>query len=84
MALWILPKTALPTWITRLLADYEVVGPVARDGAFVFAPLRRPEEVRLDYPITLQSPKEFLFPPEETLLRFRPGRPPGRKSRDVT
>ncbi len=76
MPLWIVPKRAIPAFLARLLADHEVVGPVAKDGAFVFAPLHRPEEIRLDYPITLQSPKAFFLPPEETLLRFRLDRPP--------
>ncbi len=76
MPLWILPKGEVCTFLARLMADYEVIGPVAKDDAFVFASLRRPEDVRLDYPITLQSPKEFLFPPEETLLRFYLGQPP--------
>ncbi len=76
MSLWILPKENVPAFVAGLLADYEVVGPVAKDSAFAFAPLRRPEELRLDYPITLQSPKAYLFPPEETLLRYRKGQPP--------
>lgn len=73
MALWILPKDKVPGFVERLMAEYEVVGPVAKDGAFAFAPLQRSEEIRLDYPITLQSPKAYLLPPEETLLRFRRG-----------
>lgn len=76
MALWILPKSQVPDWIARLQADFEVVGPVAKEGAFVFAPLSRPADLRLDYPITLQSPKAYLLPPEETLLRFERGQPP--------
>ena len=44
MALWILPKDKVSAWVQRLQADYEVVGPVAKDGAFVFAALGRPEE----------------------------------------
>lgn len=76
MALWILPKDKVPEFVERLMADFEVVGPVAKEGAFAFAPLRRPAELRLDYPITLQSPKAFLLPPEETLLRYKRGQPP--------
>jgi sulfhydrogenase subunit beta (sulfur reductase) len=76
MALWILPKEEVPGWVERLMADFEVVGPVAKENAFAFAPLRRPADLRLDYPITLQSPKEYLLPPEETLLRFKRGQPP--------
>jgi ferredoxin len=76
MALFVLPKERVADWVRQLMAEYEVVGPVAKDGAFVFAPLEGPEALRLDYPITLQSPKAFLFPPEETLLRFRRGSPP--------
>ena len=76
MALWILAKKEVPGFVERLMADYEVVGPVAKDNAFVYAPLRRPAELRLDYPITLQSPKAFLLPPEETLLHFQRGQRP--------
>jgi len=76
MALWILPKDQVPDWVERLMADFEVVGPVAKEHAFTFASLRRPADLRLDYPITLQSPKEYFLPPEETLLRFKRGQPP--------
>lgn len=70
MSLWILPHDRVTAFVEQLMADYEVVGPVAKDGAFAFAPLRRPEEIRLDYPITVQSPKAYLLPPEERLLRY--------------
>jgi sulfhydrogenase subunit beta (sulfur reductase) len=76
MSLWILPKERATTFAGQLMADYEVVGPVAKGDAFSFAVLYRPEELRLDYPITQQSPKGYLLPPEETLLHFKQSQPP--------
>ena len=56
-----------------LIAEGPVVGPVAKEDRFVFAELDSVEDLRMDYPITLLSPKKFFFPQFETLLRYKMG-----------
>lgn len=63
-------KGDLPELVRGLQTEFEVVGPVAKGEAFVFATLDSPEQLRLDYDSTLLPPKKLFFPPEETLIRF--------------
>ena len=51
----------------------EVVGPVAKDGKFVFSPIEDYGQLRLDHDITLLPPKEYFLPQEEALLKYRLG-----------
>lgn len=66
----IMDKGDLGRLVEGLAEEYEVVGPVAKDGRFVFASLED-ADLRLDYDTTLLPPKKWFFPPEETLMRFR-------------
>jgi sulfhydrogenase subunit beta (sulfur reductase) len=67
----IIPKREIPDLVRGLTSEYEVVGPVARNGAFVYAPVCDPHELRLDYDTTLLPAKEWFLPSSETLMRFR-------------
>ncbi|GAB4291723.1 MAG: 4Fe-4S dicluster domain-containing protein [Coriobacteriia bacterium] len=64
-------KDQIADLVRGLASDYEVVGPVEKQGRFVFAPVAAAEELRLDYDTTLLPPKRWFFPPEETIMRFR-------------
>jgi len=66
----IIDKEHLSDLFSGLAAEYEVIGPVAKENAFVFAPVERFDEVRLDYDTTLLPPKKWFLPPAETLMRF--------------
>jgi formate hydrogenlyase subunit 6/NADH:ubiquinone oxidoreductase subunit I len=49
----------------------DVVG-VQYDGSkFVFAPLERAADLRLDYDVTMLSPKKYFFPQKERLVQYR-------------
>jgi ferredoxin len=67
----ILPKEQVPRLVGALMADYRVVGPVAKGPQFGFEPLHEPEELRLDYNITILPPKTALQPPKERIVRIR-------------
>lgn len=67
----IIPKSEVPDLARGLATEFEVVGPVASGGKFKYAPLTSPEDLRLDYDMTLLPAKEWFFPPRETLMRFR-------------
>jgi ferredoxin len=53
-----------------LATEYEVIGPVAKEDKFVFAPLADVSQLRLDYDTTLLPPKRWFLPNEERLLQF--------------
>lgn len=61
----------LPDLLAGLASEREVIGPVAKGDAFVFAPLEDFARLRLDYDTTLLPPKKWFLPPAETLMRFR-------------
>jgi ferredoxin len=67
----IIPKREIPDLVRGLMSEVEVVGPVAKDGAFVYAPVDDPHALRLDYDTTLLPAKEWFLPSSETLMRFR-------------
>lgn len=60
----------LRAWVAAMLDSAPVYGPVARRSHFAFARLCTPEDLRLDYDVTLLPPKKLFFPPSQDLLRF--------------
>lgn len=77
MALWVIEKENLADFVNRLIASEPgAVGPVRKGEQYVFAPLASADDLELDYVSTLLPPKKYLFPPQETLLRFTLGNPP--------
>ena len=50
-----------------------VYGPVAKRSRFAFERLETPDELRLDYDVTILPPKKLFFPPAQDLLRFDGG-----------
>ena len=70
MSLKIFPKTKLTSFVSGLMADYRLCGPVHHNGGVAFQVLDDPEELQLTYPNTILPPKKFLLPPKETLFQF--------------
>ena len=69
-------KKNFPPFIDNLIKAMEVVGVREKvEGKFEFAPLDSASQLRLDYDVTVLSPKKYLLPPRETLLRFKTGKP---------
>ncbi len=74
MTLRVIEKEHLAEWVDRLIAaEPEVAGPICRGEQHVFGPLARAQDLALDYVSTVLPPKKYLFPPQETLLRFKSG-----------
>jgi len=69
----VLSKDDFLKFVDVLIAENPVVGPVAKEDKFVFSQLDSTDDLRMDYPITLLSPKKFFFPQFETLLRYKMG-----------
>jgi len=68
---YILNKNHLSFWLRRLKTTHELIAPM-RDvsGDIVLTELPRMHETALDGPALMPSPKEFLLPQMEQLLRF--------------
>lgn len=66
----ILKKEHLDDLVKGLASEYEVVGPVAKGPAFVFAPVTNASELTMDYPTTIVPPKKYLLSPKEQLMRY--------------
>lgn len=60
--------TLLEEWITD--DPREVVGPVHDGSKFVFDRLATAEDLRLDYDLTMLSPKKYFFPQRERLVQY--------------
>ena len=69
----VLNKKDFRAFVEALMRQHAVVGPVAKEDKFVFAELDRADGLRMDYPISLLSPKKYFFPQYETLLRYKMG-----------
>jgi len=66
----IIKKTDLLAFLSELGDKYDVFAPARKNGAVSFEPLSSTEEVVLDYPNSLRTPKEFFFPQSEVLFSF--------------
>ncbi|MHB1629659.1 MAG: 4Fe-4S dicluster domain-containing protein [Bacilli bacterium] len=58
------------SWVNELIARRRMVGVRAKEERFVFGPLAKAEDLRLDYDVTLLPPKKYFLPPREDLLTF--------------
>ncbi|MEJ5166065.1 MAG: 4Fe-4S dicluster domain-containing protein [Thermoanaerobaculia bacterium] len=67
---YFLKEKDFPAFFKKLLKKGEVYGPKAKGDFFVFDKLKKLEELRLDYDVTILPPKKIISPPEETLLHF--------------
>ncbi len=47
-----------------------VIGVKSKGSKFIFDTLNSADELRLDYDVTLQSPKKYFLPPTEPLLKY--------------
>ena len=57
-------------FVTALIEAGPVYGPVAKRSRFAFERLETPEELRLDYDVTILPPKKLFFPPAQDLVTF--------------
>lgn len=67
----VISRDSIVPWLTELLASgREVIGVKKHRKRYRFEKLEKPGEAVLDYDVTLQSPKKFIFPPREDLIAF--------------
>jgi len=66
----IITNEQLKVFVGHLTAKGNVVGVKKKENKFAFGPLSDPDDLVLDYDVTLTPPKQYLFPQWEELLRF--------------
>lgn len=67
----VLDSVALRQFLSALRKDYELVGPVAREGGqHVFQVIDDLDKLDLDYVHTILPPKKYFLPQREELLAF--------------
>lgn len=66
----VMDKRELPKLVRAFMESYEVVAPVKRGKGYVFDRISSPDEIELGYTQTASSPKKYLMPPVETLMKF--------------
>ena len=66
----VIDATEIPQLVQAFMDSYEVVAPVQSDQGYVFSPIESPDDVVLNYVTTISSPKKYILPSEEDLLRF--------------
>jgi len=75
MSLKVITKSDIAPFVSNAMNQYDVFGPVAREGGFMFAPIADASLLRLDYTTTVLPPKKYLLPQHETLFTFRTDMP---------
>ncbi|MCF7956990.1 MAG: 4Fe-4S dicluster domain-containing protein [Phycisphaerae bacterium] len=67
-------KEELSQLVSTLIASGDrVEGVQAKDDKFAFGPLTSADDLRLDYDVTLLSPRKYVLPPVESLMTFEVG-----------
>ena len=69
-------KKGIAALIAGLLKEFKVYGPVEKDGFPMYGNITAPGDLNLLHSSTHISPKQYLFPQRETLLRFSSGECP--------
>lgn len=67
-------KDQFKSFVTALIGtDQKVVGVQAKNDKFAFDELKHADDLRLDYDVTILSPRKYMLPPKEDLLTFKVG-----------
>lgn len=57
-------------WVQSLIKKHTVYGVQEKEDRFAFDVLEMPEDLRLDYDVTILPPKKYIQPQKEVLLTF--------------
>jgi ferredoxin len=85
MSLWLIDKRAVAPFVSNMMGDYRVVGPVSKGIKFAFGQIEDPADLRLDYDTSILPPKKQLQPQEERMMTFtQTGKPAVEMVLDAT
>ncbi len=68
-----LTRQTFDRFIDAVVQSHQVVGVQAKGEKFDYAPLTKAADLRLDYDVTLQPPKQYVLPQRETLMTYQIG-----------
>lgn len=68
-----LSKEALGSLLDEVIKTQQVFGVKAKGEKFDYGPLDSAGDLRLDYDVTLQAPKQYFLPARETLMTYEVG-----------
>ena len=68
MSLYKISQESIQEWVSQLISEQTVYGPVRYRDKFVYNRLHDGSELRLDFDVTVQPPKRYFLPVRETLL----------------
>lgn len=63
-----IPKNDLLSWLSKLAKNQKLVVPTRVEDSILFRKINRVEDIVFNFSNTKLSPKEFFFPPSETLF----------------
>ena len=66
----VMDKQELPKLVRAFMKSFEVVAPVKSGNTYIFDVIDSPDDIVIDYPQTASSPKKYLFPPNEVMMRY--------------
>ncbi|MCI2242214.1 4Fe-4S dicluster domain-containing protein [Adlercreutzia faecimuris] len=66
----VIDAAELPALVDAFMERYEVIAPVRSGRSFAFEAVGSFDDIVLDYPTTITSPKKYVLPPRETLFEF--------------
>jgi formate hydrogenlyase subunit 6/NADH:ubiquinone oxidoreductase subunit I len=67
-------QSGLNAWIDSVIQQHVVFGIQVKGSRFAFGPLAKAEDLRLDYDVAMLSPKKYLQPLTETIVKFAKGK----------
>ncbi|MBF0315552.1 MAG: 4Fe-4S dicluster domain-containing protein [Oligoflexia bacterium] len=70
MNVYFLKEHDFNSFMSKMIESKKVIGPVAKKSKFVFDKLESPEQLRLDYDVTILPPKKEFFPTCQKLVCF--------------
>ena len=78
----VLDKKSFPQWVKQL-SSYTVYAPVQEDEVWNYEVITNPENIDLDFPNTVLSPKKIIFPQREVYLEFSTSNEDGLEVKEV-
>ena len=70
MSLWVIDKESVAPFVTKMMGDYRVVGPVAKGTKYAFDQIEDAADLQLGYDTSILPPKKYLQPQEERMMTF--------------
>lgn len=70
MDMYFITEQNFQKFLATMIEDKKVVGPIAKRKKFIFSEVKNPQELRLDYDVTILPPKKEFFPTRQQLVTF--------------